>query len=56
MRKLFMCAVLAAFSSLLSAQDKGYLSGNFETNTNVYRDDVKTGAFALRVTTGPTII
>lgn len=46
MRKLFMCAVLAAFSSLLSAQDKGYLSGNFETNTNVYRDDAKTGAFA----------
>ena len=47
MKKHFLITISAVFSILsLSAQDKGYITGSFETNTNVYRDDLKTNAHA----------
>ena len=47
MKKLILFSILAgSISFALEAQDKGYLSGSFETNSNLYQDDLKTGAIA----------
>lgn len=44
MKKIFLLAFLAV-SSISFAQDKGYLSGGFESNFKWYNDDTETGPF-----------
>ena len=47
MKKLMIIIVVAVTSFVsVKSQDKGYLTGSFETNTNYYRDDPRSGAVA----------
>ena len=39
MKKILMCGILAAASMTLPAQEKGYLTGSFETTDHVYVAD-----------------
>ena len=59
-RKSFqMLAILVLVSGVASAQtdnNKGYLTGSFETNTIYYKDDSKTDAKYLKIISVPTII
>lgn len=45
MKRILLCISLISFACLLSAQDdKGYLTGSFETSNYKYVEDVETGA------------
>ena len=44
MKKYILIFGMLAFSAVLSAQNKGYLTGSFETNDHFYFEDEKTGA------------
>lgn len=44
MKRIILATGALMLCALLSAQDKGYVTGSFETNTNYYVDDEKTGA------------
>ena len=46
MKKLLLTISVVFLALSISAQDKGYLTGSFETNTNVYHDDDVTKAIA----------
>lgn len=44
MKRLFLTIVFTASALALGAQERGYLTGSFETNDHFYFDDEKTGA------------
>ncbi len=48
MNRIYTCLIiiLSCFSSALFAQESGRLSGSFESNNQIYRDDSKIGAVA----------
>lgn len=44
MKKYILILGMLAFATVMSAQNKGYLTGSFETNDHFYFEDEKTGA------------